>query len=88
MDSGTKPGVVKIDVEGAEGLVLQGMTRLLAVTRPRLIIEIHSETAQTDVMARLAAFGYETQPIGRTFDQAFPYRVLSLPTDDERSTET
>jgi FkbM family methyltransferase len=34
------PVVVKIDVEGAEGLVLQGATTLLTEARPVLIIEV------------------------------------------------
>jgi len=40
--SGTPPDFMKIDVEGAEGHVLQGMDALLATSRPReLFIEIH-----------------------------------------------
>lgn len=35
-----KPDVVKVDVEGAEGLVLDGATALLTTVRPRLYIEV------------------------------------------------
>lgn len=41
-DSGDPPDFLKIDVEGAEGQVLQGMDALLADRRPReLFLEIH-----------------------------------------------
>jgi len=36
------PGFLKIDVEGHEGRVLQGATRILE-TKPEMLIEIHSE---------------------------------------------
>jgi|SRR5690349_15965347 len=35
------PTLVKVDVEGGEQLVLQGMTRFLARVRPTLAIEVH-----------------------------------------------
>ena len=38
---GSQLNFVKIDVEGAEALVLHGMSRLLRQTRPILIIEFH-----------------------------------------------
>jgi FkbM family methyltransferase len=41
-DSGIIPNVIKIDVEGAELLVLQGAERLLARYRPYLILGVHS----------------------------------------------
>jgi len=47
LDSWFPPGAslhfVKIDVEGAEGLVLAGMRRLLREARPVLAIEFHNE---------------------------------------------
>lgn len=38
-----KPNVVKVDVEGAEWLVLQGASQLLASCRPILLCEVGSE---------------------------------------------
>lgn len=38
-----KPDVVKIDVEGAEGMVLEGANSLLTTVRPRFYIEVGSE---------------------------------------------
>jgi FkbM family methyltransferase len=40
------PSVVKIDVEGAEHLVLQGAARLLRDVRPALIVEVGSEARE------------------------------------------
>jgi predicted RNA methylase len=40
--SGIAPGLVKIDVEGAEEAVLAGAPRLLASRRPAFVIETHS----------------------------------------------
>ena len=40
------PSVVKIDVEGAEHLVLQGAAGLLRDVRPALIVEVGSEARE------------------------------------------
>jgi FkbM family methyltransferase len=49
LDAWYSPGVrldfVKIDVEGAEGLVLAGMRRLLREERPVLAVEFHDDEA-------------------------------------------
>lgn len=42
INSGMVPDVIKIDVEGAELLVLQGAERLLARFNPYLIVGVHS----------------------------------------------
>ncbi|MCR9054973.1 MAG: FkbM family methyltransferase [bacterium] len=39
------PGLIKIDVEGAEELVLEGMKRILAYARPKLLIEVTPKTS-------------------------------------------
>lgn len=79
IEIGLTPDLVKVDVEGAEGMVLQGMSRLLTEARPYLIIEIHNEIAQHDVTSNVTAHGYETRVIGQTYDRLYPFRVLSLP---------
>lgn len=55
------PKVVKIDVEGAELLVLQGATGLLTRHRPRLFIEAHTRELARACSERLAGLGYEVK---------------------------
>jgi FkbM family methyltransferase len=52
------PDLVKIDVEGAEGIVIDGMTNILHSAQPNLVIEIHGEHAGQQVWERLAARRY------------------------------
>lgn len=59
----TPPHVVKIDVEGAEGMALAGARRLLRGVRPLWLVEVHSQET-----ARL---------IWEEFQQA-DYRLLTL----------
>lgn len=67
--------LIKIDVEGAEALVLQGALGLLQRDHPRLLIEIHSAVRMMEVMKLLQPMGYiidllhEDRP-GRCFIQA------------------
>lgn len=63
------PELVKIDVEGAELLALQGARRLLAEVRPRLLLEVAEANAEA-VTALLHGAGY------RLFDAADPARGL------------
>jgi FkbM family methyltransferase len=52
-----EPAVVKIDVEGHEERVLRGACRLLAETKPAVVIEISAKTAPA-VFATMTALGY------------------------------
>jgi FkbM family methyltransferase len=67
------PDVVKIDVEGGEIMVLEGMTGLLAEARPALIIEMHGKNQAVSEL--LGKAGYElqnlegVQPIEQADDQ-------------------
>ena len=63
---------VKVDVEGAEGLVLNGMERILSTMPPRFIMmEAHALTlsrfgvAVTDLVEALRARGYRARRITR-----------------------
>ena len=56
------PTVVKIDVEGAEGKVLEGMSATLRDRRPIVLCELHEDPFDLDahpVARALAAHGYE-----------------------------
>jgi FkbM family methyltransferase len=49
----------KIDVEGAETRVLQGMTSTLRRWRPRILVEIHARDGQeSETLLRLKEIGY------------------------------
>ncbi|MDF1794119.1 MAG: FkbM family methyltransferase, partial [Thalassobaculaceae bacterium] len=41
------PSMVKIDVEGAEGLVVSGCTRLIAAEKTRFLVEVHPNLLAT-----------------------------------------
>ncbi|MQP63746.1 FkbM family methyltransferase [Niveispirillum sp. SYP-B3756] len=52
------PDILKVDVEGAEQIVLDGAWALIARYRPALLIEILKENAPA-ISARLEGFGYQ-----------------------------
>ncbi len=57
-----RPDVIKLDVEGVEGEVLAGGSRLLRDLRPILLIELHGTNA--DVAAELEALDYHSAVVG------------------------
>lgn len=54
----TKVAVMKIDVEGAEHLVLQGAQRLLERDHPLLLIEVHSVVCMMEVLRVISPMRY------------------------------
>jgi FkbM family methyltransferase len=52
------PDVIKIDVEGAEALLLAGADRLLRDRGPRLLIELHGAAVARRVLSILDGLGY------------------------------
>jgi len=65
------PDVVKIDVEGAEDLVLDGLSQTLADGAPRHVYcEVHS-TDWDDVGTRLADHGYDVTVLHQSEKAAF-----------------
>jgi len=69
------PTLVKIDVEGAEGDVLEGATSLFHRHRPALICEVHHRRAATSVHEWLIHNGYEAEWL--TGEPAFPRHLLA-----------
>lgn len=67
------PDVVKIDVEGAELDVLQGMSNTLVRHRPSIIYEVDGknsqalERAETEIGRVLRAADYDVSPIERSY---------------------
>jgi FkbM family methyltransferase len=58
------PGIMKVDVEGAELQVLQGATRTIAAHKPTVLIEIHSRDLLKDCAALLRDHRYQVDIIG------------------------
>ena len=58
-----EPVVIKMDIEGGEGMALAGMPRLLKEARPVLLIELHGEEAARQVWGCLKANGYTLRPM-------------------------
>ncbi len=52
------PGLIKIDVEGGEAAVLEGLKSMLKSDRPTILIELHGPEATSEVQNILASAGY------------------------------
>lgn len=59
LHSGNIPNVIKIDVEGAELLVLKGGAETLRRSKPIIFLSIHSEQLENNCKEYLAEFGYK-----------------------------
>ena len=65
------PQYIKVDVEGAEMLVLLGAKSLLADARPTLFLATHGYDTHKQCCAFLESLGYHLQPIaGKGVDEA------------------
>ncbi len=52
------PSIIKIDVEGAECVVLEGASQLLSEQRPLILLEVHHVKAMFDCLTLLHSLGY------------------------------
>jgi len=82
--------LIKMDIEGAEMLALNGMTRILSVHRPVLILELWGTEHIAEAPKLLSRFGYETHTLSvwRGFvqgDFAETSNVLALPNPNPES---
>lgn len=60
------PALIKMDIEGGEGMALAGMPRLLKEVRPVLLIELHGEEAARQVWGCLKANRYTLRPMRKS----------------------
>jgi len=67
------PGLIKIDVEGAELMVLKGARETIARSRPVLIVEIHGwgSPGSQQVLDLLSEFGYSAKIVEIRPPEAF-----------------
>lgn len=59
-----RPDVLKIDVEGAEALVLRGISELIIKCRPRMIISTHTQELKRECQELLESYGFEVSSLG------------------------
>jgi FkbM family methyltransferase len=59
------PGIIKLDIEGAEYIALLGAVTYISSYRPLLMIEIHPQTQFSDLIELLKNMGYEIVRKGR-----------------------
>lgn len=57
------PELIKIDIEGGEGLALAAMTRLLNEARPLLLIELHGPDAARETWEALLSANYRVHSL-------------------------
>jgi FkbM family methyltransferase len=69
--------LIKIDVEGAEGLVLEGARAVLDRSKPAILCEVHGSEAGERVFAVLRQHSYSWRRIDAGSDSR--YHVLALP---------
>jgi FkbM family methyltransferase len=69
MEGKPKPDLLKIDIEGGEGLALQGMKRLIDEHKPIFIIELHGEEAAKSVWDTLKAAGYLVRKLQKGYPE-------------------
>jgi FkbM family methyltransferase len=67
-----KPDILKIDVEGNEGMVLEGMREVLAAHAPIIICELHTHLGDSSesVLSLLRQYGYVIHPAHAVHDGA------------------
>jgi FkbM family methyltransferase len=61
------PDLIKLDIEGGEGLALKGMPRILEEIKPIFLIELHGEEAARQVWDILLGKGYSLHRMRHKF---------------------
>jgi FkbM family methyltransferase len=76
------PNVMKIDVEGAEHLVLNGAKKMLSGCRPFLFIEIHNVKAMLYVLELLFSLGYSAEILDAEHTSPSRCFILAKPVNE------
>jgi FkbM family methyltransferase len=71
------PDLIKIDVEGAEAQVLEGAGEVFDCAKPTLIVEVHHQQAEAQVVGWLREKGYALEWL--TQESGFPRHLLARP---------
>jgi FkbM family methyltransferase len=71
------PDVIKIDVEGAELLVLSGARKTLQEGKPRVLLEVHSDSLKIECRDFLGRLGYVWETLDVEADR--PLEMLFRP---------
>jgi FkbM family methyltransferase len=82
-----KPDLIKIDVEGAEALVLKGAQEILKTVRPLLYVEV-GEEQNADVTTLLRNHGYRLFNGDSTDEAAMErcvFNTLAVPVESQRT---
>lgn len=67
------PDVLKIDVEGAELLVLQGAQQKVLKAKPKIFLSIHSPQLRSQCLTFLQSFNYNIQPLGGSIETSMEF---------------
>jgi FkbM family methyltransferase len=74
-----QPDLIKLDVEGAEALVLEGASALLSGDRaPDWVIEVHSEECNKKVRKLLDSSGYSILKLESVRPKSYPHHILAI----------
>ncbi len=82
LDTMPAPDFVKIDVEGAELIALQGAKKLIGETRPRFYIEVSDEVASEVVEIFKTADYQAITPQGDVVSEQCPDNAFFIPSED------
>ena len=58
-----QPDLVKIDVEGAEALVLRGARETIRLAQPVVFVAVHGPAVRTECLELLQGFGYAAEEL-------------------------
>src|SRR5205823_2329233 len=84
------PGLIKLDIEGAELSAIKGARELIARHRPYLIVEYSDSTARdagydrSELVSELRALGYDLYAVSsdESDETAYPLEAAGLPAVD------